>query len=180
MNIKIKIYIISVVFFAFALAFILMLVLPCLIEIKNSSEKLFSEKANVASFENQAIAIDNFKKNYALYQPNLEKMDTLFVDPQNPIDFIKFLEKTASESKVISKVSIMSLSGENQAAVSVNFQTTLNGDFNNVLTFLEKIESSPVVLEIDNLTITKIHLSKQIQATFSIKTLNLLSQNNES
>jgi Tfp pilus assembly protein PilO len=120
--------------------------------IEKNSEDFISAKNNIAIFNAQINEIENFKKNYDAYEPNLEKMDQLFVDPANPVDFIKFLEDTASGSQITSQI-FLPPSSDQASQDFIAFQLISKGSFSDVSSFLKKIELGPYLIEIENLTI---------------------------
>jgi hypothetical protein len=175
-SLKNKIYTISIVFGLTIIILIIFFVLPSLKEIKENSKDLLLGKNNLAFLEAQVNEIENFKKNYNDYQPNLEKIDQLFVDSKNPVDFIKFLEKTASDFEIESEISLLSLpQGKEQDTVI--FQIFSKGDFSKILKFSEKLENGPYLIKIQNLTIKKSEKEKvskeyspgEVEAIFLIK-----------
>lgn len=172
---KKKINILLIIFTAISVALIVFYVWPLFAKIKFDSEEILSAKNSIANLGIQANEIENFSKNYSFYKPNLEKMEQLFVDFKNPVDFIKFLEKTASDSEVTSKISLPpSVKEENKNFI--NFQFFSIGDFSKILEFSEKLEAGPYLIEIENLTIkssaeqntTKDH-SEKVNANFLMK-----------
>lgn len=173
---KKKINIALIIFTLIVVALIAFFIRPLLAEIKMSSKELFLEKNNIAAMEIQAKEIENFEKNYSLYGPNLEKMEQLFVDSKNPVDFIKFLEKTASDSEITSKISLLPPPKKGDQNF-IAFQFFSSGDFSNILKFSEKLETGPYLIEIKNLTIknsTEQNVSKnyspeKVDANFLIR-----------
>src|SRR3989344_2627105 len=98
--------------------------------------------------------IGKFKNNYELYKPNFNKIDQLYVDPKNPVDFFKFLEAEASYYKIKSIVSLSAnLTGKN--IQFINFKISTQGNFVDILAFLEKIETGPYLIKAGNLIIKK-------------------------
>ena len=99
---KNKIYIIFGAFVGITTALVIFSVWPLLVEIKTNTKELLLGKNNLATMNAQVNEIENFEKKYSLYKPDLEKMEQLFIDSKDPVDFIKFLEKTASDSEITS------------------------------------------------------------------------------
>jgi hypothetical protein len=133
------------------IALIAFFVWPLLLEIKNNSDNLSSLRSTTAGLEIQNSTIEDFKKTYDGYQPNLAIMDQMFVDPQNPVDFIAFLENTATDSGINAQVAIMptsQLKSQNYAT----FQVACSDDFLKVMGFLGKLESGSYLVEVSNLT----------------------------
>lgn len=166
MTSKNKIYITLIIFALIALILVVFFVFPILKKIRTISEEIISAKNNTATLGVQAKEIENFKKNYLLYKPNLEKMEQLFINEKDSVNFIKFLEKTASDLGITSKISFLPSSDEEKKDF-ITFQFFSNGDFSKILNFLEKIETGPYLVEIDDLTIK--NSSEKVNASFSIK-----------
>ena len=83
------------------------------------------------------------------------------------MDFIEFLEKTASDFEITSKISLLpSPAKENQDFISFQFFST--GDFLKILEFTEKLEAGPYLIEIKNLVI-KSSTKESVNANFLIK-----------
>lgn len=170
-----KIYIVSLIFFLVSLFLIVFFIWPLSDEITKNSEDLISTKNDIFSLSAQIKETENFNKNYETYKPNLEKVDQLFVDPNNPVNFIEFLENTAHDSQITSQVSLTPYQQVKQN--SINFQVSSAGNFSGILNFLKEIEAGPYLTEIENLTIqnsqgssiTKNFSLKNVTATFSIK-----------
>ena len=115
--------------------------------------------------------LENFKSLYEKYRPSLEKVDNLFVDSEVPVEFIAFLEKTAEETQVEIGISSISLGKNADDLWSFNaFQITSNSSFPNFLKFLEKLETSPYLIRIQNLNIYRLAEEEiNTKAIFSIK-----------
>ena len=113
--------------------------------------------------------MESFQKNYEAYKTNLEKIDGMFVDPKNPVEFIEFLEKVASENKIKSDISLMqALVKENKSGPSfLAFQITCEGNFSDVIRFSEKLENGIYLIDIQNLMVKKAEASAgKVKATF--------------
>lgn len=176
MKIKNKIYIIVVFFGLTAVFLFIFFVFPFFKKIKTNSDDLFSKKQSIAIFKNQATEVENFKKKYEEYKPNLEKTDRLFVDLENPVDFIEFLEKTASDSGIESEISLSPYSLKQEDEFSITFQFFSSGNFLKILEFTKALESGPYLIQIKNLTI-KNSEAEGVDATFLIKAFSKLQEN---
>lgn len=180
METKNKIYIISAIFGLVVLVLVIFFVLPSFKKIKKSSEDLFSEKNNIILLENQLNGVENFKKNYNNYKTDLEKIDLLFVDLKNPVNFIESLEKIAFDSNI--NLEISPSSSKKEPENSVVFRLFAEGDFPDIIRFSEKLESGPYLTKIQDLTIKKAerkledksskkYSSGKVEANFSIDVL---------
>jgi len=149
----------SLIFLLFLSIFLIaFLIYPLLKDIKNYSNEIISQKKEILSLENKINDIEKFKKNYAKIKPSLEKIETLFTNSEAPIDFISFLEKTSQDCQVSIKIAPAAITKENgeKPWPSLSFSITSAGSFPNFLRFLEKIESGPYIIEIQNLSIKRL------------------------
>ena len=79
MTSKNKIYTIFGAFVGITASLVVFSVLPLLVEIKTNSEELILKKKSIAVLGIQANEIENFKKNYSLYDPNLLTQKTQWI-----------------------------------------------------------------------------------------------------
>ena len=151
-----KILIASIIFGLIALLLICFVVFPLLKGIKEDSEEIIALKKDLILFQNK---INNFEKaieSYANMESSIERIEGLFIDPKIPIGLIEFWEKIARDSGISIEISPVSLrSSETDPWNSIGFQLTLTGFSPNFLEFLEKIETSPHLIEIQNLNVKK-------------------------
>jgi len=167
-----KTYVASMVLGFLIVVLIIFLIYPVFKEIKNDSKEFVSQKENLAVLEAKVKNIKEFEAVYRNLKPNLEKINTLFVNQEVPVEFIGFLEKT---SKGCGLTFSLSLSPQIKVAEdvwpSLNFQINLEGNFLDFSKFLEKLESSPYLIEIQNITINKLgeFSSNNVKAALSIK-----------
>ncbi|MEK7659013.1 MAG: hypothetical protein AAB352_04085 [Patescibacteria group bacterium] len=157
MKSKTKIYIIiPATFILISLLLAVFLIWPAFAEIKKNSDETILQNGRENFIDEQNKEMENFKSNYKSYQPNLEKIDRLFIDPQNPVDFINFLENTTSETGVKSDISLAFLPASKSKPVSmpfVSFRISSKGEFLNILKFSNKLELGPYLVEIKNMEI---------------------------
>lgn len=153
-NIKKDIYTISTIFGLVILVSVLFIIFPLIGKIKKNSDDLVARKASMALVESQAKEIEKFKNSYESYRPNFDKINLLYIDPKNPVDFFKFLEKEASYYNIKSTVSL-SASPQDKKNQFINFKISTQGNFTDVLGFMEKIETGPYLIKVEGLTIKK-------------------------
>lgn len=177
-----KIYITSLIFTLAAALLIVFFIWPLWQGISKDSKTFVSAKNDIITLGDQVIETENFSKNYESYKPNLEKIDQLFFDPLNPVDFIEFLESAAYGSQITSQISLPSASqgAKKTAQDFIIFQFSSKGTFSGMLNFAKKIETGPYLLEIENLTmqnsglkegevLPKDYSLRLVDATFTIK-----------
>jgi len=158
MNIKRKIYFWLVIFLGISAALIVFLIYPILKDIDNNSKELISQKQEVASLENEMINVEEFKKNYQEKKLNLDKVETLLIEPELPIGFINFLETNATSCQLFLEIlSYSQTKKTNQEPwSSLLFQISSTGSFSNFLKFFEKLETSNFLIEIMNLHVSRL------------------------
>lgn len=158
MKTKTGIYTIIIFFSAVSIFVIVFLIYPALRDIENSSKEILSNKEGLNFINAQNAELDNFKKNYKDYEPNLKKTEQLFVNPKNPISLIEFLEKMASNLNIVTEIHLnYPANNENSnKTIATEFQISAKGNFLDILKFSEKVETGPYLIKINNLTIKKL------------------------
>lgn len=171
MTIKEKTIIFSLISLVIILVFVVFGIYPQLKGIKKSSEELIDVKKELISFQNKVKELERFPKIYQELEPDLKKIDSLFVDPEVPIDLIKFWETTAQTSILSIEISPAIIKPqEDDLWKSMGFQMVLIGPFPNFLRFLEKIETAPYLIEVQNLVINKTEIGQtDVKATLLTK-----------
>ena len=177
MDIKTKIYTAPALFSIASLALIAFLIYPNFRDIKNSSLQIISNKKESAFIYAQNEELNRFKNNLHDYKVNLDKSDNSFIYTENPVDFIRFLEKISSELGIRMDVAITANpqnKGQNKSSVSF-FQITTNGDFHDTLEFSKKMERGPYLLGIISVSLKKpIKNSAEIQPPPNIVESNFI------
>lgn len=182
MNPSKKIYISLIIFGLLSIGLIVLVVVPIWRSINKDAESFISYKNQLSGTENQIKSLEKFEELYQTYQANLDKIDTLFVDAEVPINFLAFLERTGQNCQISIKVSSATLKKGSDGSWSIlDFQISSYGALPNFLIFLEKLENSDYLIEIDNLSIKKLSekelglkgfetlSSSDINATFLLK-----------
>ena len=143
---------------------------PLLKEIKDDSQWFVSEKNRFTTLDERIGDLKKFDVLYKDREEILKQIDGLFIDPEVPVDFIDFLEKTGSQSSVNIDIAPFSAGKKDKESWPfLNFQVTVNGSFPSFLIFLEKIENSPYLIEIQSLTISQSTPPGNIKALLSFK-----------
>jgi len=94
----------------------------------------------------------------------LEKLDKLFLNPEVPVDFIRFLEEESGNLGLLIKISPSIItSRKTDPWKSMGFQILLTGPFPSCLKFLEKLQTSPWLLEVERTEVQRIP-EKELQS----------------
>jgi len=173
MEVRNKIYLVFTFSAPAALFLTWFFIYPIFMDIKNSSLQILSDRRRMIALEVEARSLNNFKKNYKQYQPNFKKIDQLFINPQNPVEFVKFLEESAAQSSLQTNISLVP--GAEKGKASFNIFT--KGTFLAITMFTRKIDTGPYLITIHNLSIKKQKEKKetgvvppQLEANFLIET----------
>jgi len=161
-----------IIFGIIALLLIVFVVYPLFQGIKQESENLISQKRLLAELENKSRSLKSFQVAHETYRVNLEKIDELFIDGEEPINLIEFLEKEASNSQLLIDITpVSSKEVESESWPSIGFRMEMEGSFPGFLRFLERLESSQYLLEISNLNLRRLakESNGDITASFSMK-----------
>ncbi|MCX6764662.1 MAG: hypothetical protein NTU58_03070 [Candidatus Nealsonbacteria bacterium] len=178
-----KTYIASVFFIGFFIASIIFLIIPLIKEIEKNSRDLIIVKADRKFFSEERSNIEKFENIFKEIQPNIEKTNIFFVSSEVPIDFINFLEKLASDSDIFLKIYPSGVSLVEKSNKSLwpflNFNLEASGSFYNFSKFIEKLENSSYLIQVQDLNIRKVKteissssdegLSNEISASFFLK-----------
>lgn len=156
MKSKQKIIIILIILTALSFVLVGFLIHLQLKGVKKTSEELVNLKKELILFQSKAGELEQFKKTYQELEPDLKRIDSLFVDPEVPIELIKFWENIASDSGLLIEISPAFIKpGETEPWKPMGFQLVLTGSPKNFLKFIEKIETGPYLTEVQSLVITK-------------------------
>jgi hypothetical protein len=170
MKIKKQTNILIGVFLISAILISLFVISPTLKKIQNGSRNMVSEKNQSLELDERIASLERFKVVYKSLQEILYRIDALFVRAELPVDFIDFLERTARNCSLDIDISpISSDKRPNDLWPSIGFQVISSGSFPELQLFLEKIENSPFLVEVWNLTVSKTSGSNNVSALFSLK-----------
>ncbi len=176
-SLKNNIYAILIAFAVIILFVVMFFIAPLYQQIQNNSQELTLIKNNTFDFEIQKNQIENLKKYGNQYLSNLDSIGQLFIDPQNPVNFIKFLEDTAKSAGIKPKISLApDLQSNDQN--SLTFKLFVSDNFLKIMDFSEKLEYGQYLVKIQDLSIKnqdlnssinqKTDISKNVDAIFVI------------
>lgn len=125
--------------------------------IKEKSEEVIEARRELILSRGETGSVAGIKSSFSEIKPDLERIENLFVDSEAPVEFIEFLEKTAARSEVSFEINPAGLKEEKEAIwEGIGFQIKAVGSSDGSLRFLDKLESSPYLTEIQNISISKL------------------------
>ena len=158
-------------FLLFSFLLFFFVIFPLWREIKEGSRQLFLIKKDLALLQQKTIKFSEVETKYRILEPDLERTVNLFLNPELPIDFFQFLEKTAKDSNLIIDISLVPPPQKETSTSSLNFQLSLAGSFPDCLKFLERLETAPYLIRIDGASsrrLSEAKLRKEKYSKFSL------------
>jgi len=152
-----KFYINLTVFLAIYIILIATVVLPLVKEIESNSTRLIEAREEMVFYSVEKSSIHELSLLFEEIDIELEKVDSLFIDSEVPLDFINFLEKLAKDLDI--KLTIASVEfkeGEEDSWSYFVFSLDLESDYISFARFLEKLENSSYLIEISQINAKKI------------------------
>lgn len=157
MDTKKKINITIAIFLGSTILLIGFVICPLFQGIKNDSKELVSQKQKIISLEKKIENLGKFQIIWQGIEPDFQKIEKLFIDPEVPVEFISALEAIAKDCQMTIEISLTLSSGtEKDLWPSLFFQISSATSFSKFLKFLEKIETSPYLIEISSLNVRKL------------------------
>lgn len=125
--------------------------------LKRTSAEITTAKKEVAAMQAQEQVVDDFMARYGQYEENIQKVSRLFIDSQDPVNFITFLEDISTDAGVVSSVAIAPAVAPAAGSVSnIKFQISVFGEFSDILEFSEKLEAGPYLANIVNFALKNV------------------------
>ena len=168
MSAKKKIYLSLAVVFILSILIVVFAILPLINNIKENSENLIAQKEKTANFDARIGNIKNFSEFYKDYKPNLDEIESLYIDAEVPISFISFLEDTGKECQLKSDILLESSGSKDDVGPFLAFRINVAGTANNLWKFIEKIKNAQYLVLIQGLTISSSE-NGSISASIPIK-----------
>lgn len=154
MAIKRQIYIIILIFFLLCVSLFVFFVYPLMAEFRYNADKIIFQKKNVYLLESEFNDVQNFYKKYENYKPDLERLGQMFADSDNSVDFIKFIEETSANFNVQTEISTPLFYDDELSPYAILSISSL-GNFENILNFINAIETDRYLIEVQSLDISK-------------------------
>ena len=159
MSYKIKFSIYLIVFLVLNLALVFFL-RNSFLEIKKTSLEIISKRSETLLLEKKAQSSQDFADLFGKEKEKFNKVESLFIDPEMPVEFINFLEKTAKDQNLSIDLSISPSPIGKDLWPAIGFQINLAGFSPDVFKFLEKLSHSRYLIDIQSLEISKIEKEK--------------------
>lgn len=124
------------------------------IRLRERSISLIETKKDLALAEKRSRNVALEEELFAKINSNKQTIDALFVNSDEPIVLIKSWEELAAQCNISVKINASQIiASKDDAWKSVGFKITGSGSVANSLRFIEKLERSPYILEIQSVFI---------------------------
>jgi len=124
---------------------------PLFKKIRENSHNLLTFQEEIALLDVKSQSFDTLRDSYEALGVE-KKLDSFFIDSEIDTNFIEFLEGTAQDLNVSTRVSRYTFKKEKRGTwTSHGYAVSCNGFFQDILKLIGKLETSPYLLEIHNL-----------------------------
>lgn len=137
------------------LLFVLVL-LPLVRKIQSNANNLNIQKNDLAALAAQSNSLDNFQKSADNLKNYSQLVQSAFVDPSAPVQFLEFLEGQAENYHLqltTSPFDVPAVKGDLWSAIGV--RVSIKGQLADCLRFVEMLENSQWVIAITNFDLQK-------------------------
>jgi len=144
---------------------IIFVISPFIHSIQKNTKDLTAQKFEIFLLIESESNIENLKKVYQIRQKDMKEIEDSFVNPETPINFIRFLETIAADSQAAVEISL----ARDQSAFENSFflDIALQSSFPNLQKFLEKLENGSYPIEVSSLNIKR-GIEGRVSATLTI------------
>jgi Tfp pilus assembly protein PilO len=134
-------------------ALIYFLILPTIEKIKNLRNEILNIEIDSANKITQERNIKDLNNKIKKIQPQLDKINSIFINQNREIEFINALEDTASKHDVSQKLNIdFNNPAKGEAFNTVPVGINANGNYDNLISYLSSIEAMSFYINIDNIS----------------------------
>jgi len=178
MSLRKKIFLISGVFGMLSIAVLVFMFWYLFPAVKKASKELTLIELSLLPNNNEQS--EQIKNTYEKMNQDYQKIGDLFANPTTPLDLISFWEKITGEEKLIMKISPIAVEKYKYDPWNfLGFEITLSGNFVNIQRFIEKIENSKYLFEINNLVIKKNPTGQKLDEATATILLKTYTNHNE-
>lgn len=140
-------------------AIILLLIIPLIKSVNSMTKDHYDKRVKLAILQKQSSNIAAMKSDYSKIQDDIKKISQVFILKKETLTFISTLENMAAQNNVTQKIQlegikISDLEQETKEVKQLPIQLTLSGDFNNLVKYLNQLESLTYYINFNKLNFT--------------------------
>lgn len=155
LNKELILYILGVT--AILAVMIVFLVIPLIKGIRSSSQDFVENRKKVVNLQREKRHYIALKQEYEDSKGKFEKINSLFVNSEVPVKFIEFLEESSVKANFPIEVSPgPGTQSKSDLWPTIFFKVAGSGSFTDFAKFLERVENSPFLVEVQDLNVDRL------------------------
>lgn len=116
-------------------------------QLKTLSSELSFTKSELAVLTERSSQMSLWEKEAPALEEELREVENVFVNPEMPLSFLDFVERSAEESDLIYNISLLESRGKRGESFSpLEIRVDAKGGFPSCLKLLDYIENSPYLV----------------------------------
>lgn len=123
--------------------------------ISSLANQLAQKKYQLTTFEQKEASLVKISEDYSSITEDMAIMNEALPDKQKIVGFINSLEKQASESGILTKITFgrEAVVSESRDLKSLRFSLSFKGTYSKMIEFIQKIEKFPQVVVVEKINI---------------------------
>jgi len=168
---KQKIYVIVLTFIIFIVLMTYLIIIPSLKKIKKTRVDILNQKIELKQSMDQSKNLNQLKEKINNIEPELKKLDKIFINKNRELDFITSLEAIAEQYNIEQNINLNPGKNEEKGYKSSPITINLEGNYLDILQYLRTIESSQYYININsiNLGLSSSNNNSQLKNNEDIK-----------
>lgn len=130
-------------------------IMPQIENIKQTKREIEKQRLNLEERYIQGLKLKELSKNIKKVESEMEKMERIYIEKEETLEFIKTLESIAEKNGVEQKIDLNSAKEDIKEEYQERpLQMALSGEYRNLLSYLADIESMKYWINIKSMDIT--------------------------
>jgi len=155
LNLKKKIIIFLIIFFTIILSLIYLIVIPTITDIKKMGKEIEAQRLDLENKYIKGQSLKQLSENLKKIEPQLNKLDNIFINQNRELEFITTLEGRAQINNVGQKINLASaqvIEGNDvQNYKKIPLQLFTQGSFLNQVNYLLNLEALDYYINIKSI-----------------------------
>lgn len=156
LNLKNKLISLSIFFLILNFGLFYFLILPTISRIKSQRDEILNLKIDLENKVTRERNMSDLNQKIKKIEPQLEKLNQIFVNQNREIEFITSLEELEKKYSVSQRLNLeINNMQKNEGFNKVPINIVASGNFTNIINYLVGIESLNYYIDINGITIGK-------------------------
>ncbi len=153
-----KLILISLIFGGAITILLFVVLIPLRGRAEENSKEYALVKKDLEMIKSRHKELEKARQDYREVEKGLDSIKEAFVDEEAPLPLLEFLENSASEFGLSISISPYNLKEPEEESFweSIGLQVSLIGTFPEFFAFLDKIENSSYLIEVQSLGVSKV------------------------